>query len=178
MPLLIHQGPEGAIPIVPDDQSGTSQHDLDEQYWRTQENPALLDAILNQGPTVIVAHCAAPWLPFDTMEGKHHETLIRMLNQADASGWNLFADISAALFGPIRGAAIREVLDNVPVTRLIYGSDFPIPTQDLTMTTLGPIVDRAKHQEGTQTRNWLDMDYLFKASYGIESSVFTNTATI
>ena len=159
IPLLCHMGKEGAIP-VPD------------ASFREQENPGKLKKILDTGAKVIVAHCAAPY----TEEEPNYVPTIREL-LANPS-WDVLVDISALLLGPIRGCALRGFFDEVPASKMVYGSDFPIPTLDLSFGMLERAIELKYYLHAAATRNWLDIDVLYKRAYRIPDAVFTNTARV
>jgi uncharacterized protein len=104
MPLLVHSGEEGAT------------------FAATQElgDPAHLVAPLEQGVTVIAAHLAS----YGQTAGEPNlERLVRMFPR-----WpNLFADTSALTL-ITRWRALLDLAGRTELhSRLVHGSDFPIP---------------------------------------------------
>ncbi|MGD8452185.1 MAG: amidohydrolase family protein [Phycisphaerae bacterium] len=114
LPLLIHCGPEFTL---------ATQHSA----YRSM--PALLDVLRRlraEGaePTAIVAHVATPAMPFGDREG------FRILVAALAGEFAdspLYADISAMAAWPkvpfLRRLARQQALHS----KLLFGSDFPVP---------------------------------------------------
>lgn len=162
LPLLCHAGWEGAVPVPDDD-------------WRRFENPGYLEAALELGVKVIIAHCAAP---YEKGQPNYVSKLSRMLRKAEKRGWNLYADISALLLGPWRAKALRYFLKNVDMDRLVYGSDFPIPTQDLSFGQLRRQADIGMQLKAWAERDLLDKDVLSKRAVGIPAGVFQNSAKV
>ena len=121
---------------------------------------------------MIVAHCAAPY----TAEEPNYVPEMKRLLCTD--GWNVYADISALLLGPIRGKAMAGFFETTDPARLVYGSDFPIPTLDLTFGSFHRPTDLRYYLHAAASSNWLDIDVLLKRAYGVPSGVFTNTATV
>jgi len=129
LPLLLHVGPEDAIPC---DLKKENELRFNAAAGSYGTNPG--DAIsmaLGQGATVIVAHCGTPLgALFDTdnsyWEGVF-DTLLERLSGADLSR-PLFADISAFCL-PGRYKYIKRL---IPIAkemphRFLYGSDYPVP---------------------------------------------------
>jgi uncharacterized protein len=162
LPLLCHTGWEGAVPVLGED-------------WRAFEDPRCLRPALDAGVTVIVAHCAAPYLPHQPNYVRH---LRRMLGHAEARQWNLYADVSALLLAPRRAKTLRHFLSSVDPKRLLYGTDFPIPTHDLSCGQLGPARDLPLYLKAVRTKNLIDKDVRFKRAYGLPAAVFENTAAV
>ena len=102
LPLLAHTGGEFSLP--------TYRPDLC--------NPLCLRPVLEQGVTVIAAHCGAPALPWQPdFSGKFLE-----LRNAFP---NLYGDISA-LSQSVHFRTLARVRDNPE--RILYGSDYPVIT--------------------------------------------------
>jgi uncharacterized protein len=120
LPLLCHAGPEYSIPSsCPDEQA----HDAN--------NPSHLRAALENGVTVVVAHCALPYFGiFDRPYEDDFRAFLRLFNESSSRGWNLYADLSA-LTGFFRLAYVRDEILRLPHERLLMGSDYPIPMSEL-----------------------------------------------
>ncbi len=90
-------------------------------------DPRKLKLALDTGVTVIAAHCASSFFPW---EESYLPELSEMLQEADQRGWKLYADISAmcTLF---RASIIDDVLKGVPHHRMVFGSDYPVPVDDM-----------------------------------------------
>lgn len=102
LPLLAHTGGEFALP--------TYRPDLC--------NPLCLRPALEQGVTVIAAHCGAPALPW-------HQDFSRDFLELRNGFPNVYGDISA-LSQPVHFKTLARVRDD-PV-RILYGSDYPVVT--------------------------------------------------
>ena len=103
IPLLVHGGKEHTVPV--EDQS--------------LGNPEHLMLPLEEGVTVIVAHCA------DTGGDKHGKYFDRFLNMLKTSP-NLYGDISSLTFLH-KTLKLRYFLNHPELfDRLFYGSDFPL----------------------------------------------------
>jgi predicted TIM-barrel fold metal-dependent hydrolase len=100
LPLLAHTGGEFSLP--------TYRPDLC--------NPLCLRAVLEQGVTVIAAHCGAPALPW------HRDFSGDFLDLRNAFP-NLYGDISA-LSQPVHFKTLTRVRENPE--RILYGSDYPV----------------------------------------------------
>ncbi len=118
LPLLLHTGVETSIP----------SSDPGKRYDRFN-NPKYAVRALDLGVTVILAHCGCSY--FDLLEDNFVREALELFARlgGDRPQWHLFADISA-LFSPFRRRGIvDEVFAKVPVSRLLYGSDFPNPAK-------------------------------------------------
>ena len=117
VPLLCHTGPEHAVPVPP--------------RVRTHQrlgDPRRLRRALDIGVTVIAAHAAARFLPF---EEDHLDDLAAMMREADSNGrWRLFTDVSAMCLWP-RVVIVPRVLSALPPERMVLGSDYPIPVAEI-----------------------------------------------
>jgi predicted TIM-barrel fold metal-dependent hydrolase len=102
LPLLAHTGGEFSLP--------TYRPDLC--------NPHCLRAVLEQGVTVIAAHCGAPALPW------HRDFSGDFLDLRNAFP-NLYGDISA-LSQSVHFKTLTRVRENPE--RILYGSDYPVVT--------------------------------------------------
>jgi uncharacterized protein len=102
LPLLAHTGGEFSLP--------TYRPDLC--------NPLCLRPVLEQGVTVIAAHCGAPALPWQPDFSGHFLDLRNTFP-------NLYGDISA-LSQPVHFKTLSRVRKNP--ARILYGSDYPVVT--------------------------------------------------
>jgi predicted TIM-barrel fold metal-dependent hydrolase len=114
IPLLSHTGPEHAVPV------------LKKEYQKLGD-PRKLKLALDLGVKVIAAHCASSFFPW---EENYLSKMSEMLAEADRRGWRLFADISAmcTLF---RVSIIDDILEKIPHERMVFGSDYPVPIDDM-----------------------------------------------
>jgi len=102
LPLLAHTGGEFSLPT----------------YRPELCNPFCLRPVLEQGVTVIAAHCGAPALPW------HRDFSCDFLDLRNAFP-NLYGDISA-LSQPVHFKTLARVRENPE--RILYGSDYPVVT--------------------------------------------------
>ena len=118
LPLLCHAGPEYAIPTS-------------DRSYNEFNNPKYLRKALDQGVTVIIAHCALPyfWL-LDTDYQDDLREFLKLFEEADRKHWNLYADVSA-LTGFFRSPYVKEEIIKLPHERLVFGSDYPVPLSEL-----------------------------------------------
>jgi predicted TIM-barrel fold metal-dependent hydrolase len=114
IPLLSHTGPEHAVPVI-------------KKEYQKLGDPRRLKLALDNGVKVIAAHCASSFFPW---EGNYLGELSEMLEEADRRGWRLYADISAmcTLF---RVSIIDDILEKIPGDRMVFGSDYPVPIDDM-----------------------------------------------
>jgi predicted TIM-barrel fold metal-dependent hydrolase len=111
MPLLSHTGHEHTIPVV-DQALG---------------HPSRLVAALEEGVTVIAAHCGASGIIHPARED-HFPAFLDLLPKYK----NLHGDVSA-IGSMIRFPYPAKLLARGPevLSRLVYGSDFPVPVSPL-----------------------------------------------
>jgi mannonate dehydratase len=164
LPLLLHVGPEEAIPAyLPEEQSNL----FNAAAGSNGPNPGdALTLALQAGAKVIVAHCAAPLGAVLNKNNEYWEKVLNMLLDRLGNAVrdkNLYADISALCL-PGRMRYIRQILPVVTELphRFLLGSDYPIPVisfregnvlQDI-LDTLGWLAGRAL------PGNDLDKNYL------------------
>ena len=116
LPLLLHTGVETSIPSPC------------ERYEKFN-SPKYIERALNMGVPVILAHCGCSY--FDAIQEDFVEDALRLFERQkkECPEWKLYADVSA-LFSPFRARKIlNRVFENVPPSKLIYGSDFPNPAK-------------------------------------------------
>ncbi|MBN2323998.1 MAG: amidohydrolase family protein [Spirochaetes bacterium] len=129
LPLLLHVGPEDAIPCNLEKKKELLYNSAAGDYG-TAPGDAVSMA-LDQGATVIVAHCGTPLGALFDPDNEYwehvFETFLERLSSADLSR-PLYADISAFCL-PGRYKYIKRL---VPLAkemphRFLYGSDYPVP---------------------------------------------------
>jgi hypothetical protein len=150
LPLLLHNGPEYAIPSS--DPRTQSYDCLTWTWWdqlrnrlrgsekwhrpdtkKVEEN---LKAGLGAGTVIIFAHCGLPYYAPNRLgqilEHSEFETIRRYLDEfpADAvEGGRCYADVSACVT-PFRRSYFKDMA-NLPPQSLLFGSDFPTPVFEL-----------------------------------------------
>jgi hypothetical protein len=102
LPLLAHTGGEFSLPT----------------YRPELCNPVCLRPVLEQGVTVIAAHCGAPALPW-------HRDFSREFMDLRNAFPNLYGDISA-LSQSVHFKTLSRVREDPE--RILYGSDYPVVT--------------------------------------------------
>ena len=169
LPLLCHAGPEYAIP--------TSS-----ESYNKFNNPKYLRNALDEGVTVIVAHCAMPyWGLLDYDYQDDFEEFLRLFEEAERKGWNLYADLSA-ICTPFRIGYVREIKEktkNISHGRLLFGSDYPIPLSELCFTKRRWPYPWIKYVLQVLTmKNPLDKNYQLIKEMGFDEAIFTHANTL
>jgi len=169
LPLLYHAGPEYAIPTS------------DKKYVEFN-NPNYLRTALDQGVTVIVAHCAMPYFGLlDVDYQDDFEEFLKLFDEAEKNNWNLYADLSA-ICSPFRTRyikIIKENLDKIPSSKLLYGSDYPIPLSELTYNKSTNFFSWLRFVLKVHlTKNPLDKNYLIINGMEFDDCIFTNAADL
>ena len=144
LPLLSHTGGERSLIRINDDFA----------------DPRLLEPALKLGVTVIAAHCGTQSVFTET---DYYSEFRRMCEEFD----NLYGD-TAALCLPARWHALTRLMqDTVLRTRVIHGSDWPIPP-------LPP----PRAIKAFAERNWLRRDVLIKQTLGFDEAYFSRAAQV
>ena len=166
LPLLCHCGPEYTIP--------TSLH-----VYNEYNNPKYLRTALDEGVTVIVAHCSLPYFGILDVEYQDDfEEFIRLFDRAERNGWSLYADLSA-LCTPLRAPYIDDIQNHVPAERLLFGSDYPIPLFELSYNKSTNFLSWLKFiLQVAKMKNPLDKNYLLIRGMKFGDSVFTNAVEL
>ena len=166
LPLLCHAGPEYAIPT-----SDKACHEYD--------NPKLMRRALDEGVTVILAHCALPYFwVLDADYQDDFEEFLKLFDEAPRKGWKLYADVSA-LCTPMRSPYIDTIKNRVPADRLLFGSDYPIPLFELSYR----VKENLRARLGFILKlslmdNPLDKNYLLIEKMGFGETLFTRAAAL
>jgi uncharacterized protein len=148
MPFLAHTGGEFSVPV------------LKAQF----ADPRILQLPLECGVTVIAAHGAGKsglWDPDYTAD------LLKMMDEFT----NLFTD-NSALASPNRWRTIPALLDPKIQSRVIHGSDFPIPSGGLG-PWIGNLLSRADYSKSRKIKNPLERDIFIKKAVGFVESTFS-----
>jgi mannonate dehydratase len=163
LPLLCHVGDEHTIMEAGGDKS-----------LRAYNHPSLLRPALDLGVTVIMAHCCLPLMKSDN---DFSETFVRMLEQADKNGWNLYADVSALVSLFFRRSLRAKIMAlRLPHERLLLGSDYPVPVKlDKGFRTEA---NRDEFERIKRIDNSLDRNYEFLKLLGFSDTVMTNAVKI
>jgi len=148
MPFLAHTGGEFSVPV------------LNAKF----ADPRILRLPLECGVKVIAAHGAGKsglWDPDYTAD------LLRMMDEFA----NLFTD-NSALASPNRWRTIPALLDPKIQSRVIHGSDFPIPSGGLG-PWMGKLLSGANYSKSRKIKNPLDRDVFIKKAIGFKENTFT-----
>ena len=166
LPLLCHAGPEYAIP--------TSNNRYNEF-----NNPRYMRHALDQGVTMIIAHCALPYFWFlDNDYQDDFREFLKLFKEVEQHDWKLYADISA-LTGPLRADYIDDLIDKIPQERFLFSSDYPIPLSEISY-------NRSTHffkwlwfvLKMFFEKNPLDKNYDIVHKMGFHDKVYTNASAL
>jgi hypothetical protein len=148
LPLLAHTGGEHTVPVVN----------------KAYSDPRTLLLPLECGVTVIAAHCA-------TKSGLFDPQYFHVFAEMTKRWPNLYGD-NSAFNVPIRGKHVPECLQEPLVSRIVHGSDFPVPILGHWAWSKGYLSwgDLRKCQ---RIKNPLERDYQLKRSMGFTDESFT-----
>jgi predicted TIM-barrel fold metal-dependent hydrolase len=147
LPFLAHTGGEFSVPV------------LDAKF----ADPRILQLPLECGVKVIAAHGAGKsgiWDPDYTAD------LLKMMEEFP----NLFTD-NSALASPNRWRTIPALLDPKIQSRVIHGSDFPIPSGGFG-PWVGKLLSNSEYIKSRKIKNPLERDFFIKQAVGFEEKTF------
>ncbi len=153
IPFLAHTGGEFSVPV------------LNAKF----ADPRILRLPLECGVQVIAAHGAGKsgiWDPDYTAD------LLNMMDEFP----NLFTD-NSALASPNRWRTIPALLDPKIQSRVIHGSDFPIPSGGFG-PMMGNLLNRSDYFKSRKINNPLERDVFIKQAIGFKQSTFSRLADI
>ncbi|UCC71388.1 MAG: hypothetical protein JSV86_13450 [Gemmatimonadota bacterium] len=151
LPLLLHVGPEYAIPTT--DAKARSYDFLSWSWWddlwnslrrpsrrwyrpETEKIAETLDTALSAGAVIIFAHCGLPYFSgrllkriFEHSDLKTVRRYLERYRQATAGSGRALADVSACAT-PFRQPFFERIRE-LPEGSLVFGSDFPTPVFEL-----------------------------------------------
>jgi predicted TIM-barrel fold metal-dependent hydrolase len=153
MPFLAHTGGEFSVPV------------LNAKF----ADPRILRLPLECGVKVIAAHGAGKSGIWDT---DYTADLLKMMDQFP----NLFTD-NSALASPNRWHTIKHLLDPKIQSRVIHGSDFPIPSGGFG-PWMGNLLNRSDYFKSRKINNSLERDVFIKQEVGFQQSTFSRLADI
>jgi predicted TIM-barrel fold metal-dependent hydrolase len=148
MVLLAHTGGENTVPVV-----NTAYAD-----------PRVLTLPLECGVTVIAAHCA-------TRSGLWDPDYFPVFAEMTKRFPNLYGDNSAFNL-PMRGEYTRAAIREPLASRMIYGSDLPVPISGVWSWIRG-FIDWATFRRIEKNPNALERDYQLKRAMGFPEESFT-----
>ena len=157
LPLLCHTGPEYAIPVPKGDQE--------------LGNPTRLQRALDLGVTVIAAHAATRFYP-----GDKYDYVADLADMMKGSR-HLFADLSAMCVWCRALDTIKRVKDLIPADRMILGSDYPIPVNDMLLSFMThPPLEEALRI--AIIKNPIERNYQQLLAMGFPASIGTKAAEV
>lgn len=148
LPLLAHTGGENTVPVVRPEFA----------------DPRHLEHPLACGVTVIAAHCA-------TRSGLRDPDYFPAFAEMTTRFPNLYGDNSAFNL-PMRGEYTRAAVREPLASRMIYGSDFPVPIMGL-WSWLRRFIDWETYRRWERHPNALERDYQLKRAMGFSDESFT-----
>jgi len=153
LPLLAHTGGEHTLPVVRPEFA----------------DPRILKLPLECGVTVIAAHSGTKSGLFDPDYFAVFTEMIRRFP-------NLYGDTSAFNV-PMRGRHVLECLREPLVSRLVHGSDYPVPVNGH-FAWAGGFVSWREFRRCQKLPNVLERDYLLKRAMGFPPEHFTSIASL
>lgn len=148
LPLLAHTGGEHTLPIVRAEYS----------------DPRTLTLPLECGVKVIAAHCG-------TKSGLTDPEYFHIFTEMTQRYENLYGDNSAFTV-PIRGRHVPECIREPLASRIVHGSDFPVPVYGH-FPWLRGFVDWKAFRRCERQPNVLEKDYQLKRAMGFSPETFT-----
>jgi uncharacterized protein len=153
LPLLAHTGGEHTLPVVRPEFA----------------DPRILQLPLEVGVTVIAAHSG-------TKSGLTDPEYFQAFAAMTQRFPNLYGDTSAFNV-PLRGRHIRKCLTEPLASRMVHGSDFPVPVNGLWAWLRGFLSWKA-YRQAQRTDNILERDYQLKVAMGFKPVSFTRIAKL
>lgn len=153
MPFLAHTGGEFSVPV------------LDASF----ADPRILRLPLACGVKVIAAHGAGRSGLYDP---DYTRDLLKMMDEFP----NLFTD-NSALASPNRWRTIKPLLDPKVQSRVIHGSDFPIPSGGFG-PWVGGLLKTGDYIKSSKIKNPLERDVFIKQAVGFEENTFSRLAEL
>jgi predicted TIM-barrel fold metal-dependent hydrolase len=153
LPLLAHTGGEHTLPVVRPEFA----------------DPRILTLPLECGVTVIAAHCG-------TKSGLFDPEYFHVFAEMTRRFPNLYGDTSAFNV-PIRGRHIPECLREPLASRMMHGSDYPVPVHGHFAWMKG-FVDWKSFRKWERHPNILERDYQLKVAMGFPKEVFTRIQSL
>ena len=144
LPLLAHTGGEHTVPVVRKEFS----------------DPRILTLPLECGVKVIAAHCGTKSGAFDP---DYFEVFAEMTRKFP----NLFGD-SSAFNVPIRGRRVPRCLREPLASRILHGSDFPVPSFGHWSFARG-YISWSDFRQCQRISNPLERDYQLKRAMGFSA---------
>jgi len=147
LPLLNHTGGENTLDVV------------NAKY----SDPSTMTLPLECGVTLIAAHCAGK---SGIGDPEYFDDLLRLMQKFP----NLYTDQSA-LNLPIRSRLFSRLFDDLISSRLVHGSDYPVPVTGLWVWLRG-MIDWETYRRLQRIPNVIERDYQIKRALGFSEDVF------
>jgi uncharacterized protein len=148
LPLLAHTGGEHTLPV----------------FRKEYSDPRTLQLPLGIGVTVIAAHSA-------TKSGLTDPEYFHVFAEMTKRFPNLYGDTSAFNV-PLRGRHTRKCLAEPLASRMVHGSDFPVPVYGHWAWLWG-FVSWREFRRAQKIPNILERDYQLKLAAGFSPEHFT-----
>jgi predicted TIM-barrel fold metal-dependent hydrolase len=153
LPLLAHTGGELSVPV----------------FDKRLADPRTMTRPLEIGVTVIMAHSGTASLPFEQDYTEHFGKLLERFP-------NLYGD-NSALNTPFRSRHLSRLLREPYSSRMVHGSDLPIPIS-ATWAFLRGLISWEEMKECRHEQNPLTRDILLKKALGFGPESFTRLRTL
>lgn len=153
LPLLAHTGGEHTLPVVKPEYA----------------DPRVLKLPLECGVTVIAAHSG-------TKSGLTDPEYFQVFAEMTRQFANLYGDTSAFNV-PLRGRHIRKCLETPLASRMVHGSDFPVPVNGLWAWLRG-FLSWKDYRRAQINPNIIERDYQLKVAMGFKPESFTRIANL
>ncbi|MBA4147030.1 MAG: amidohydrolase family protein [Verrucomicrobia bacterium] len=148
LPLLSHTGTEFTLEVIRPEFA----------------DPAILSWPLECGVTVIAAHCATRCGLFDRQFFHAFSEMTRRYPR-------LYGDVSA-FNTPMRGSVVPACLEEPLLSRLVHGSDYPVPVFGH-WAWMRDLIDWEVFRKWERQSNVLERDYQIKRAMGFPPETFT-----
>ena len=153
LPLLAHTGGEHTVPVV----------------CEAYSDPRTLELPLECGVTVIAAHCA-------TKSGLFDPQYFNVFAEMTRKWPHLYGD-NSAFNVPIRGRHVPDCLKEPVASRIVHGSDFPVPIFGHWGWAKG-FMSWAQLRACQRISNPLERDYQLKRAMGFSNESFVRILDI
>jgi len=135
-------------------------------------SPRVLTLPLEIGVTCIAAHAGTGMMLLDP---DYFDVFVEML----AKYPNLYGDNSAlaALNFRLRPSALRQMTSEPVASRILHGSDLPVPTSGF-LPWAARMISTADYLESRRISNPIERDAWLKEKLGYDEATFTRAANI
>lgn len=148
LPLLAHTGGEHTVKVI------------NKKY----SDPRILRLPLECGVTVIAAHCATK---SGLTDPDYFHVLVEMMKEHP----NLYGD-NSAMNVPLRGKHIPKCTKEPVASRIVFGTDFPVPVSGYWARLRG-FIDKPTQKKWDANPNVIERDYQLKKACGFAPESFT-----